>query len=121
MIRSKSMDRLCKGMSCLAVFALAQFAMAGEAGTTPDASTTWGDQPTPAQTELIQGVQERRHEAAIEKADNEHQAEMKKCEGLVWEEEKLCKDQVSKETAQTQAKAEKDREKTTPSAPETND
>ena len=72
----------------------------------PDTSAT-GDRPTPAQTELMQGVNDRRHEAATEKADNQHQAEMKKCEGLVWEEAKLCKDQVSTETAQTQAKSRK--------------
>ncbi len=82
--------------------------------SSPDPSAT-GDRPTPAQTELMQGVNDRRHEAAAEKADNQHQAEMKKCEGLVWEEAKLCKDQVSTETAQTQAKSEKDREKKAPS------
>ncbi len=80
----------------------------------PDAADATGDRPTPAQTELMQGANERRHEAAAEKADNQHQAEMKKCEGLVWEEAKLCKDQVSTETAQTQAKVEKDREKKAP-------
>ena len=80
----------------------------------PDATDATGDRPTSAQTELMQGANERRHEAAAEKVDNQHQAEMKKCEGLVWEEAKLCKEQVSTETAQTQAKVEKDREKNEP-------
>ena len=111
---TKPTDKIAKGMiACAAVVALAGSAMAAESTDTPEASTL-GDQPSSAQTELMQGVNERRHEAAIEKADSEHQAEMKKCEGLIWEEEKLCKDQVSKETAQTQAKAQKDLEKTTP-------
>jgi hypothetical protein len=80
----------------------------------PNPQSNSGDRPTPAQSELMQGVTERRYQAAIEKADSEHQAEMKKCEGLVWEEQKLCKDQVSTETAQSQAKAAKDRNKREP-------
>jgi hypothetical protein len=72
------------------------------------------DRPTPAQAELMQGVADRRYQAAIEKADSEHQAAIKKCDGLVWEEEKACKDQVSTETAQAQAKAQKDLEKRVP-------
>jgi hypothetical protein len=76
-----------------------------------------GDRPTPAQSALLEGVNQRRQEAAIEKADSAHQAEMKKCEGLTWEEAKLCKDQVSKETAQTQEKAQRDREERTPPSP----
>jgi hypothetical protein len=75
----------------------------------PDATGATGDRPTPAQTALMQGANERRHEAAAEKVDNQHQAEMKKCEGLVWEEAKLCKEQV-----RTQAKVENDRVKKEP-------
>ena len=97
-----------------ATFALNGSVFAADpSSSSPDTSAT-GDRPTPAQTELMQGVNDRRHEAATEKADSQHQAEMKKCEGLVWEEAKLCKDQVSTETAQTQAKSEKDREKKAP-------
>ena len=76
-----------------------------------------GDRPTSAQSTLIEGVNQRRQEAAVEKADGAHQAEMKKCEGLVWEEAKSCKDQTSKETAQTQAKAQRDQEERTPPSP----
>jgi hypothetical protein len=114
MTSTKPTAKIAKALTAyMASLVLAGSATAADATTTPELNAT-GDRPTQAQSELIQGVNERRHEAAIEKADSEHQAEMKKCEGLVWEEEKLCKDQVSKETAQTQAKAEKDREKTTP-------
>ncbi len=73
-----------------------------------------GDRPTQAQADLMQGVADRRYQVAIEKADSEHQAAMKKCEGLVWAEERACKDQVSTETAQSQAKAQKDREERVP-------
>jgi hypothetical protein len=110
------------GRPITALMLCATFALIGSAfaadpssSSSPDPSAATGDRPTPAQTELMQGVNDRRHEAATEKADNQHQAEMKKCEGLVWEEAKLCKDQVSTETAQTQAKSEKDREKKAPS------
>jgi hypothetical protein len=99
-------------IACL--FALTYSIAWADVTDAPDAAEDTGDRPTAAQTELMQGANERRHEAAAEKADNQHQAEMKKCESLVWEEAKLCKDQVSTETAQTQAKVEKDREKKAP-------
>ena len=100
--------------TAVSVFALGCSVAGADVTDAPVGSSAAGDPSTPAQTELMQGVNERQHEAAIEKADNEHQAEMKKCEGLVWEEAKLCKDLVGTETAQTQAKVEKDREKETP-------
>jgi hypothetical protein len=102
-------SRIVGMIACL--FALNGFTARADVTDPPDATDATGDRPTPAQTELMQGVNERRHEAAAEKADNQHQAEMKKCDGLVWEEAKLCKDQVSTETAQTQAKVEKDQAK----------
>ena len=105
-------------IACGLVLALTYAANAADPansdGTVSSHQVDSGETTTPAQAELMQGVIERQHQATIEKADSEHRAEMKKCEGLVWEEEKLCKDQVSTETAQTQAKAAKDREKRNP-------